>query len=100
MFFDTTKAMLKQVHSDAQKGGPIKYFSFKVYCLIAFAAFVCLQLLFSIGLSEPMTWALWFAGLCPVIFLYGLWEINAVQSNSLWPKVWYFRRNQIWPRQK
>ena len=100
MFFDTTKAMLKEIRADVQASGPIKSVAFKVYCLMVFAAFVCLQLLFSLGLSEPLTWALWFAGIAPVLFLYALWEINAVQSNSLWPKVWYIRNKQVWPRQK
>ncbi len=100
MFFDTTKAMLKDISADVQLSGPIKSVAFKVYCLIFFAAFVCLQLLSSLGLSEPLTWALWFAGLFPVLFLYVLWEENVVKSNSLWPKVWYIRNKQVWPRQK
>jgi hypothetical protein len=99
MFFDTTKAMLKEIRADVQASGPIKSVAFKVYCLIAFAEFVCLQLFYSLGLSELLTWALWAACLFPVMFLYVLWEENAVKSNALWPKVWYFRKTQIWPRQ-
>ena len=55
MFFDTTKAMLKEIRADVQASGPIKSVAFKVYCLIAFAEFVCLQLFYSLGLSELLT---------------------------------------------
>ena len=100
MFFDTTKAMLKQVHADVQEGGPIKSFSFNVCILLYFAGFCLLGYVYSLGLPEPLTWILWGAGVAPFLFFYVLWETNALRCNSLWPKVWYFRKTQIWPRQK
>lgn len=100
MFFDTTKALLNDVHTEAQKRGPVKAFMFTVYCCLFLLGFLSSTYVLGLGLPEPLAWTLWFAGIAPVIFLYGLWEINAVQSNSLLPKVWYIRNKQIWPRQK
>lgn len=100
MFFDTTKAMLKDIGVEVQEMGPIKCFAFKVAsCLFVFI-FLSDIYVFSLGLPEPLAWVLWISGIAPVAFLYGLWEVNAVQSNSLWPKIWMIRGKQIWPRQK
>lgn len=104
MFFDTTKAMLKDIRADVQKSGPVQAFAYRVICLLAFASFMFLGFLFTLGLPEPLTWILWFAGVFPVLFFYALWEYNlpseAHYLSECWPKIWYFRGKQLWPRQK
>lgn len=100
MFFDTTKAMVKDVRADVLNRGEVQGFLLTVYCCLFLLGLWGNFYVLGLGLPEPLAWMLWFAGLFPVLFLYALWEINAVQSNSLWPKVWYIRNKQIWPRQK
>ena len=80
---------------------PVQAFVFRVYCCLAIVAFLFFFFFSSLGLPELLAWLIFVAGLLPVLFLYVLWEENLPNdAYCLWPKVWYFRGRQIWPRQK
>lgn len=104
MFFDTNKAQFKEVRAHVNKSGPAKAFAFKIYCFVFLVSFLYLIYIFSLGLSESLEWGFALAGILPLAFLYGLWEVNipanAQTPSDCWPKVWYIRNKQIWPRQK
>ncbi len=104
MFFKSSRALIKDVRAEVQKSAPVKRFAFKVYCCLFIFVLCFYSYVFSFGLSEPLTWAIWAVGVAPVVFFYALWEVNlpaeAELVRDLWPKVWYVRNKQIWPRQK
>lgn len=77
------------------------------YYFIRLRVLLALLLLFvtwglgGLNISGVAQWMLGTLVLSPFIILLGLWEANVPNgADYIWPKVWFFRGQQIWPRQK